>query len=295
MKENSMNLVKKMIYYMLIFLFYSPHICMSISEDLSRAYVIDRIEIVVFGDDNTKVITQSDLERPGIDGSVRSRHDLVLEQLMYDDAKRYKIVPDQEKIDKHLQAVQRENNLTHEQMEQIFRSAGYTFDEGKQQFGIMSAVNSIIDFRVKSRCMVIPEKIIKSYYESNPLYEPASYQLQYGHIICDQKLSPAELKKCLVRGDKHIVWNEPFWIEHKDVSPSRKFIFTMKRHTIVGPMKTASGFEFFKLVNKKEDRLLSLEERRADIINEIRKGRFQEVMDEYKKELLNDAAILYFD
>lgn len=71
-------------------------------------YLVDSIKAVVYSEDGTEVVTKSDIDRPGLDGSFRTLDDVVLERLMYLDAKRFKILPDEDTIDKHLKAVQRE-------------------------------------------------------------------------------------------------------------------------------------------------------------------------------------------
>lgn len=261
----------------------------------TQVFVIDKIEAVVFGDDDTKVITQSDIERPGIDGSLRSRDDLVLEQLMYDDAKRYKIVPDQEKIDKHLQTVQREHNLTHEQMEQIFDAAGYSFEEGKNQFARMTTVNSVVDFKVKSRSMTVSEASIKKYYDEHPQWKQAAYELQRGVVLADPDTSPEQLKQLIKRGVKRIEWSASFWIEESNVAEEKNFIKTMKINDIRGPFKTEAGFEFFKLINKRDKELVSLEERSDEIMYELRKKQFQDALEKYVQELKDASAVVYFD
>lgn len=265
-----------------------------IKIDKSKLYVVDSIEAVVFGDENTRVITKSDIARPGIDGSQRSRDDLVLEQLMYDDAKKYKIVPDEEGIDKHLKTVQRENNLTQEQMQQIFESAGYTFQEGKKQFEVMTAVNSLIDFKIGPRRLVIPEKKIKEYYDAHPEYEQAAYELQRAFIPFKSGVTQGELKQNIERGVERLTWSAAFWIEQESIADDKLFICAMNTGDTSDILKSDDGFELFKLKSKREQRLLSLEERRMDIIGILRRPQFQQALSDYKKELLDNGAVLYF-
>src|SRR5437867_1197347 len=75
-----------------------------------ECYLLDTIQAVVYSEEGAEIVTKSDIDRPGLDGSFRTLEDVVLERLMYLDAKRFKILPDQDTIDKHLKAVQRENN-----------------------------------------------------------------------------------------------------------------------------------------------------------------------------------------
>ncbi len=140
-------------------------------------FTIDEIKAVVFGEEGAQVITRSDVERPGIDGSPRTLDDLVLERLLFLDAKKYNMISDEDAVDKYLANIQRENNMSMDDLKNLFSNAGYTYQEGREQFGTMQAVNSIMDFRIRSRLM-IPEREIVAYHKAHPDEEPERYFIQ---------------------------------------------------------------------------------------------------------------------
>ena len=95
------------------------------------AVTIDTIQAVVFGQGGAQVITRSDVTRPSLSGAPQSLDDLIFERLVFLDAQKYKIVPDEDAVDKYLALVQKENNLTLDQLKEVFASAGYSYEEGR--------------------------------------------------------------------------------------------------------------------------------------------------------------------
>jgi hypothetical protein len=220
---------------------------------------------------------------------------MVIEQLMYDDGNKYKIVPDEEAIDKHLKTVQRENNLSQQDMELIFKRAGYSYEEGRQEFARMTTVNSVVDFKIGAKRLVVPEAKIKEYYDANPAYQEAAYELQRAFVPFKVYLTNDELRVDIINGYEPLRWETSFWIEHEQIAEDKQFIYTMGAGDISEPLITDEGFELFRLKDKRERRLLTLDERRMEIANILRRPQFETALNDYKKELLDNGAVLYFD
>jgi parvulin-like peptidyl-prolyl isomerase len=260
-------------------------------------YLIDTIKVVIYSEEGTDIITQSEMDRPGIDGAFKSLDDLVFERLMYMDAKRFKMLPDEESVDKHLQVVQKENNLTPEQLKNIFKSAGYTFEEGRAQFAMMTAIGSMLEFRIRSR-LIVPEREITAYYNEHLILEPEAYQLERT-VVPVEGVSKEEFKEKLkkfVTGQCSIaiIWGEPFWITKPELDENKSFISAMKPGQISEPQEIANGFELFRLKAIKPERAVPVEDRYREIANILRKPRYELLMKEYKKNLFDNASIIYF-
>lgn len=264
----------------------------------ANAYLLDTVEAVVFGQEGTKIITRAELERPSLDGRFRTLDDLVYENLMILDAQRFKMVLDEDMIDKHLAAVQRENNLKPDDLKNIFNAAGYTQEDGRRQFGVISIINQLLDFKIRSR-LIVPEKEVVAYYNANPEMQDASYYIQRAFIPFAYDRSTQEQQAEIQRflddniGLVEIDWQEPFWIEEAELAQSMKFITTMEVGCIGELKETEEGFELFKLVEKKPARALSLEERYRTIAELLRRPRYEQLLTEYKKQLMDGASVTY--
>ena len=263
-------------------------------------FLLDSIQATVYADEDTAIVTKSELERPGIDGAFRSLEDRVMEELLFSEAKKFKMIPDEEAIEKHLQAVQAEHNLTKDEMNEIFKASGFSFEEGKMQFARLSAIGSLLDFKIRSR-LIVPEREIQAYFEENPVYEESAYQLQQALIPIGKKRKPDQFKKQLEQylktgfGSITIDWNTPFWIAEVDIAPQSDFIKTMKVNETRIVHESPDSFDVIKLVEKKDKRLVSFEERYREMADILRRPKYDQLMQEYKGTLLDNASIVYFE
>ena len=149
------------------------------ARDAKNRYQIDTIIAVIPNPEGNKVITQSELDRPAIDGTMRSKKDLIRNARLYNKAKEYGMIPSEADIDDHLNQIKRENKMTHDDVVKLFDSAGYTFAEGREQLAEMSAMSTLLSVKVHSR-LLIPEREVRAYYDANPIYLEPEYQIQRG-------------------------------------------------------------------------------------------------------------------
>lgn len=261
------------------------------------AYLVDKIEAVVFAPEGTKVITQSELARPGLDGRNRTLDDLILERLLLLDALKFKMIPDDETIDKYLANIQRENNLTLDGLKKIFKSAGYSYEEGREQFGMMSIVNQLLDFKIRSR-LIVPEKEVIAYYNENPEAIEATYFIERAIVpyifgkTHEQQQEEIELFIKHGIGLLSIDWQAPYWMAHSEFAHDKMFIVDLQPGSISAPQATMDGFELFRVKDSKPAHNRPLEDRYREIVEVLRKPKYEQLMDEYKKQLFDTASIL---
>lgn len=262
-------------------------------------FLIDSIQAIVFGDEHIDIIALSDVSRPSLDGTTHSLDDLVLEKLIYRDAERFKMLPAADAIDKHLKAVQREHNLSLDDLKSIFANGGYTYEEGREQFGIMTAIGTMLDFRIRSR-LIVPEKDITAYYNEHPIMQEASYQLERDVVECptdwDEEKFNIELEKLVhnKQSQLEVCWSEPFWVNKSELAADKAFLTTMEVGSIAIGSTSASGTELFKLTNKKEEHLMTLEDRYNEIADVLKRPKYQELFMNYKDSLMRSSGVVYY-
>lgn len=252
--------------------------------------MLDRIEAVVCGPEGTDVITTTDIALPGIDGRIHALDDRILERKMYQDALRFKVV-DADAVDRQLKMIMRENNLTKEGLEDIFKVGGYTYAEGIEQFEVMTAVNQINNFRMSSG-LILSEREIKEYYDKYPMINPARYSIQRGSLpLAEGSLD--ELQATIARYESQISWGEPFWLDESDIAEDKSFITTLRPNQI-HVEKEGGEVVVTRLVEKQEAQKVPLEQRRSDIEQLIYREKSKKLFDEYKKELDDMTAVIRF-
>lgn len=263
------------------------------------AVLIDSMTAIAFSPNGTEVVTQSDLIRPSLAGTQRTLDEIIFESLVYLDAQKFKIMSDDESVDKYLSAVQKENNLTMDQLKDIFAQSGYSYQEGREQFKRLQTVNMLLDMKIRQN-LIVPKKAVEDYYNENPVTEPAAYEIQRTLIPykpgAEKALQKAELVELVKtgKGAKAIVWSEPFWIEQEDIAEDKAFLLKLKKGQIYLPIETQDGFELFRLKDKKESRVVPLDERYKEIVEILKRPKYNQLMDEYKKKLFDSVSILYF-
>jgi len=266
----------------------------------SEIPVIDTIVVKIYGPLRTDIITKYEVNLPALDGSKRTLDDLILERLMYQDAEKYHMLADEDAIDKQLKGVMRDNNLDADQMDKIFTNSGYSYLDGRRQFGIMIAVNSIVNFKITSR-MIVPDKEVVAYYDTHPEIEEAAYHIQRTEVPFstiqskEQQILRLEKMARLGKTSNDIAWGDAFWVHESELATHLKFITSMKEGAICQPIETGTGFELYKFLEKKPERLRTLQERYREIVTILRQPKLREMLDQYKKELLANATIVYLD
>jgi hypothetical protein len=156
----------------------------------------------------------------------------------------------------------------------------------------------MIDFKIRSH-VIVPQQLVEQYYNEHPVYEDASYLIQVGFMPYVEGKQEAQ-KKALTYMSKtgkevrNIEWREPFWIKKDEIAPDKQFIFDLKIGKSSLPIDVGYGFEIYRLIDKKEARVVPLDERYKEIANILRQPIYQELMDKYKKQLLETASVLYF-
>src|SRR6266404_2947356 len=145
--------------------------------DTSNFVLLDQIEVVVYGQEDVEIITKSDIDRPSLGGGFRTKEELVFEREVLLDAKKHHIPQDDEAVDAYLAQIQREHNLSQEELENIFTNSGYTLEEGREQLQMLQTVNTMLDVKIRSN-LIIPRKEVEEYYKNHPTMIEATYTLQ---------------------------------------------------------------------------------------------------------------------
>jgi hypothetical protein len=265
----------------------------------NKLTLLDEIEVVVCTQDSIDIITQSDVQRPALQGSARTVDDLVFESLVFLDAKKHKIDPDDDAVDRYLAKIMQENGLSLAELEDVFRQGGRTLKEGREELRKMQAVNGMMDFKIRSNVLV-PKHEVEAYYNDNPEYEPERYELEYAVVAYegdgDREAQKKKLEKQLAAKtytQAGIRFGNPFFVDAQDIAENRKDIGKLLlNQTVI--FESPEGFEIYRMHNRIERRLRTLQERYRDIVAILTQPKFQQMMESYSKQLLDDASVMYF-
>jgi len=259
---------------------------------------IDGVGAVVFGQEGTQLITKAEVERPSLTGQIRPLSDVVFERQVFLDALKHKIAIDDDVIDRYLAVVQRQNNLTAEDMRQVFSNAGYTYEEGREQFKVLQVVNQMFDYKVRSN-LIVPRKDVEAYYKANPETAEATYKIEYAEVPFDPQMAgerqTRRIKSAIGDGTckYKYEWTMPFTLGSSEIAASKSFIREMKPDEYHGPIELDNGYGIYHLVEKTDEHELTLEERYHDIVELLRAPRYEELLNEYRDNLVKSTSVLY--
>lgn len=264
----------------------------------SKRYMIDETGVFIYGPERDHIVCKSEIDRLSIDGRKLTKESLITEELLYQETIKYKVPVDEAIVDRYLGNIQKEHKLSLDQVKDIFKSAGYTYFEGRNQLRMLYASQVILDNKIRSR-LIVPEQEVIAYYNANPIIKEPKYLLEVGFVPTDRSLTMLKQKTTIqesIKTGKAIdaQWREPFWIRSSDIAEGLLFVTTMKPGDISQPTQVAGGFELYRLKDKKPERLVPLEKRYHEIVSHLQRPVFERMFNEYKKELYNNAYVVDF-
>jgi len=249
--------------------------------------LLDAILVVIYTSDGVDIITLSMLDRPSLDGQPKSLEELIDEYLIYRDGMSKANISD-ETVDAGIAQFKKQNNLSDAQVNEFFERGGYTLQEGRFEFKRLQMVAQMIDHNVVGKMRVIPESEIRKIYNENPIYKEATYVLERAQV-------PEKVARTALSRRTMVEWTELPEVKDSELASHLDFIKTLKVGQISKPRRLDNDeYELFRLKAKTERSLVPLEDRRKEIVAQLRRPRYEQALKEYKERLRNAAHIVYF-
>jgi len=266
-------------------------------QNNDQLYLIDKIVAKI---DDT-IITHSDVVRPGIDGATHTLKELEDEAHIYNKAKSYNMTFTQEAIERDLKKLAEDQGFSYAELKNIFESSGCTEEEGRDKFAKMKSVNQLVSYKVMSRC-VVPERDLIVYYDEHPETVTARYYLRNAIIPYDANISKQEKKnlekKIIAAVNSNddlsfIKWGNPHWYEQGEIDENQVFVYDLEEGEISAPYDTQRCFLIYELLEKEEEHLVALEDRREKINEILWKERYAKLMGEFMDDLRKNSFVAY--
>ncbi len=271
-------------------------------QKAAQTYLLDTIDSVIYSLEGTELITHSETLLPSLQGGSRDLNNMIFETLVYFDAKKHKIEPNEDAVDRYLVKIMQENNLKREDLETIFSQGGRTYKQGREELKHVQAVNGMIDFKIRSN-MIVPRKDVEAWHTAHPQIEPAHYQLQYADINLNADARDADYNQLYEKLKKfskagigfEVNWGEPDWFEKDDIAKNIQFIVSMQEGEISKPIKINNGFRIYRMVKRQEKNERSLDPQRyREIVEILLQPMYKKLLAEYRTHLFEHASIVRF-
>jgi len=255
----------------------------------SKRELIDKIVVRVNGDN----LLHSELQLPRIakEGGSYTIEEAISERLLHQQAAEKHMLPSAEDINRQLVAFKIQNNMTSmsdQEFEDQLRQHGFTIKTYKQQLGNMVAVENVKRAEMSEK-IVVTTQDVQGYYEKNPEYTTEEYHLKICSIPVDKKVAAAE-----VATDKSLTWEDLGWIAREDIGKKFEVVFSMDKNTYSEPVKLDEKTnQIIHLLDKKERRLKTMDERYSEIERELQQERKEKFVEKFEEELRGKATIVY--
>lgn len=283
--------------------------------------LVNETALVIYGPERKWEVSLLELQRPGLDGKPGMQEDIIVQELTFQDALKHQL-PLEDLVDKYLSSIRRQNNLSLEEVDNLFLSAGRTPQEGRNELLKINASNIVLQEKVLGR-LFIPRREVEAYDNQNPLYKEAKYYIStlaigYEHIpykvmkhyfpevttekawklMCGNRTkwnewvkneAAMEALRSSVLNDKSSAWQVP--VKRKK-SEAIDCIVALNAGEISQFQVTDKGIECYRIDKIQPERRVALEARYREIVDILRKPKFEEMLTAYKKELLDNAAVV---
>jgi len=270
--------------YKFLFLFF---LISFLGLELLAREIVDKIVARV----NGLNILKSDLDQPriGNNGKPYSLDELIMEEILVQkaaDPKRL-LLPTALEIEKQILAIKMSNNLgniSDEEFEKQLKEEGFTLDMYKNQLARILASEKVKHIEVSEK-IVITAQAVENYYKNNPEYTKEMYLIKIAEVPED------EVDKEI--NEKSFHWENFDWVAKEKISSDLSFISDMKMGEISKPVKVGEQYQVVKLLDKKESRLRTFEERYTEIERFLQGKERKELEKEFEKTVKKDAIIIF--
>lgn len=258
--------------------------------------VLDQGVVVVSGPAANTMITHSDVfDKLNLDGTkIPLSHQIKMEII------RQQVIADKMPIDdtaaeKYLANIQKVNNLSLDDLEDLAGQCFRTFPELKQLLGLQYTYDFFLYHKFRAH-LVPTDQEVEDYCKEHPEVEAGHCVLQVAFIdfSIDNQEQVREKIEHMIAGnvsDLTVQWSDPIKVNIVDIAEDKQFIRTMQQGQIIS-IQDKKSFELYKLVDKQEERTVPVSERKASVVDVLNRKMYENLLSDYEKHMIDEVAII---
>jgi hypothetical protein len=202
---------------------------------------------------------------------------------------------DETAADKYLASIQKNNNLSLDDLEELAGQCRRTFFELKQ----LLSMQYIYDFFLyhKFRAHLVPsDQDVQDYCDQNPDVQPGHCVIQVAFVDYTQanKNEVAEKIAGIVAGkilDGNLEWSDPIKVNYVDMADDKMFIKDMDADQIHA-IEDKKAFELYRLVSKQNEHIVPVADRKAFVVDILNRKMYEDLLAKYEEHMLDNVAII---
>jgi hypothetical protein len=281
-----------MLNYKKIFLFFLT-IALSLHADFM---LLDQGVMVVSGPVTNTIITHSDVyDKLNLDGSMISLEQQIKMEIIRQEVISDKMPIDEMAADKYLANIQKVNNLSLDDLEELAGQCRRTFYELKQLLTLQYTYDFFLYHKFRAHLVPSDQDVI-DYCNENPDIEQGYCVIQVAFVEFSiaNKDEVSDKIETIVAGaisDKNIEWSDPIKVNIKDIADDKLFIQDMQVGQI-HCIEDKKVFELYKLVEKQDERIVPVADRKAFVVDILNRKMYENLLRKYEEHMIDNVALI---
>jgi hypothetical protein len=244
--------------------------------------LLDQGVIVVSGPVANTMITHSDVfDKLNLDGTAIPLERLIKMEIIRQEVIADKMPLDDTAADKYLANIQKVNNLSLDDLEELAGQCRRTFFELKQLLTLQYTYDFFLYHKFRAHLVPSDQDVI-DYCEEHPDVEPGHCVIEVAFVefTPDNKQQVSEKIKGIVAGtisDSSIEWSDPIKVNITDIAEDKLFIKDMASGQI-HLIEDKKVFELYRLVVKQDEHVVPVADRKAFVVDLLNRKMYEELL-----------------
>jgi hypothetical protein len=251
----------------------------------AKIMLVDKIDKIVCGPIANTPISHTDIDwKRSLTGEAVPVAKQIQMEIVRQQVEQEKIPIDESTAVQYLETIKSANDLTQNQLVDLFGEVGLLYDEGKKQLVDQYTYDMFLHHKFRSQVLVTDDQV-EEFHKNNPEIDPGLFEIKIATVSYDEDTKKAVRKKldAFTDGDTGAItveWGDILEIEDTELSRDKKFIASMKKDEM-SVVDNDVEFDIYYLVSKKEARTKELQERRTAIIESLSREKFEGLLKSY--------------
>ena len=271
---------------------------LTLSASLQAEFMIlDQGHTVISGPVADTMITYCDIfEKTSLEGKLIPLEQQVNMEIIRQEVIVDKMPLDDTAADKYIANIQKVHNLSTEDLEDLANQCNRTLPEVKQLLGSQYTYDFFLYHKFRAH-LVPTDQAVEEYCKEHPEIEAGycSIQVAFAEYTPDSKKEVRSIIDDVISGkvkDSSIIsWSDPIKVDMDNIADDKLFIKDMT----VGEISVIDEklvFELYKLVEKSEEKAVSVEARKAFVIDILNRQMYEDLLTDYEQHMRDHVAII---
>lgn len=259
--------------------------------------LFDQGHTVISGPVGDVMITYCDVyEKRNLDGRLIPLKDQIALIIIAQEVQLEKMPVDDSATEKYIANIKKDHNLTDDDLEDLAVQCGRTLAEVKQLLSSQYMRDFFLYHKFRSH-LVPTDQQVEEYCKEHPEIESGycSIQVAFVDYTPDHKDEVLQIINDVMSGtvkDSSIVsWSDPIKVDMDNIADDKLFIKDLQVGQI-SVIDDKSVFELYKLVEKREERLVPVEARKAMVIDILNREMYEDLLTNYEQHMYDNVAII---